>query len=409
MDDKDINNYIDEIYNLLGGSVSREEIKKIFESWLKFQYSPKTIKEKILQKYSSMRNSKISEIKEEMNSINLIGKILSIKENEKDGKKFYLGLIGDETGVIPFLLPGNYRLNQGDVIKIKNGYVKSFNDVLRIYVGKSGSVEKLNNIDIKVSRQPSTFYTIDKLKTGMKNIEIRGRVINVKISDIKSKLIYRGVIADSTGGIHFTSFGVELKENSNYKISNVTVRDFKGKPDLTINENSSVEIVKEDIDIFLKKVSMDEALEKNLSYAPLEGIVVEVLDSTGIVAKCPRCGMVLKGRECPVHGEVDPVNDIMAKVIFDDGSLASSMFIESEGIEKLLSKRKDEIMKEILKTPGIPVLKEELEENILMKPFETYCKIIKKDANRIIIYPYIFRFIMEKDLDELENSLRGEL
>ncbi|MGC8610746.1 MAG: hypothetical protein ACP5JT_05715 [Thermoplasmata archaeon] len=409
MDDKEIEKYIDEIYNLLGGNVSREEIKKIFDSWLKFQYSPKTIKEKILQKYASMRIMKISEIKDEMSSINVIGKILSLKENEKNGKKFYLGLLGDETGVIPFLLPGNYKINAGDVIKIKNGYVKSFKDVLRIYVGKSGSIEKLSNVEIKIARPQSTFYTIDKLKVGMKNIEIKGRVINLKISTVKSKNIYRGVIADSTGGIHFTSFGLELKENNNYRISNAFVREYKGRQDLIINENSIVEQIKEDIDIFIKKVSMEEALERNLPYAPFEGILVDVMDSTGIVARCPKCGIILKGRECPTHGEVEPINDIIAKVVFDDGSLASLMMIESVGLEKLLSKTKDEIMKDILKTPGLPVLKEEIEDKMLMKPFETYCKIVKKDSNRIVLYPYIFKFLVEKDLDDMENALRGEL
>ncbi|MEM3325428.1 MAG: hypothetical protein QXU37_04560, partial [Thermoplasmata archaeon] len=113
MDDKEIENFVDELFREIDGKISKDELRKLFKLWLSYNYPPETVKQKILQKYKPGRMMKIGELKDEIRNINIIGKVISIKISEKGGRKIYSGIIGDETGTIPFTISRELNISKG--------------------------------------------------------------------------------------------------------------------------------------------------------------------------------------------------------------------------------------------------------------------------------------------------------
>ena len=82
---------------------------------------------------------KIDKLDENTKNETIVVKILSLTEKETKSEKgegvYHYGLIGDETGTMPYTawaLPATIR--QGDVVELRNFSVKKYNDSLRLYL-----------------------------------------------------------------------------------------------------------------------------------------------------------------------------------------------------------------------------------------------------------------------------------
>ncbi len=407
MDEKEVEKYVDEIFKTLNGKIGKDEIKKLFNLWLSFHYPPDLIKQKIIQKYAPEKLLKISDIKGEIKNINMVAKVVSVKTNEKDGRIITSGFLGDETGTIPFTTSINVQLKKGDVIRITNAYSSPFNNVLRVYIPGNGKIESLDNYPMERVQFSLNSYTIDKLQKNYRNLDIKGKVIFVEEREGQAKKRYTGILSDKTGSVPFTSWGKKLEQGKSYRFKGAYIREFKNKIYLNIDENVEIIPLDEDINISETVENLIDALNQNLQYGFFEGIILEVKDDTGIIARCPVCGRTLKGRECPEHGSVSPVNDLIGKVTFDDGTLASTMILNRMQMEKLTGKTFEELMKMVVSNPGISVIKEEIEKKILMIPYRIFARISIKDVNRITLYPFDLRQLDEAHLKLMRENIMG--
>lgn len=108
--------------------------------------------EDVQVKNSSM---KISEIKDGMGNINVVGRLLDISDtrtfNKKDGSKGRVGniTIGDDTGKIRITLWDDKtdkmtELHPGDAVEVINGYARenNFNQQVEIQIGNHSIVKK---------------------------------------------------------------------------------------------------------------------------------------------------------------------------------------------------------------------------------------------------------------------------
>ncbi len=406
MDDKEIENFVEQIYKELNGRIGRDELRKLFKLWLSYNYSPETVKEKILQKYKPERMIKIGEIKEELRNVNIIGKIIAIKKIEKGDRKTYSGIIGDETGTIPFTTSREMDVSKGDVVRITNAYTRYFNNALRLYLQQNSSIEKLENYEMGRVQVLPTKYTLDRITKDSRNVEVNARVVKAEKKENGGKLRITGVLADETGIIPFTSWNKSIEEGKTYNIKGAYAREFKNRVYLTIGENTEVKEI-EPIELEEKIVTLSDALKSGITIGWFDGIFLDISEDTGLIARCPVCRRILKGSECPEHGKVTPINDVIGKATFDDGTLSGKVTFSRDDMEKLLGKSFDEMVKMVITYPGIPVLKEELEKKILLKPFRIMAKISVKDQNFINITPVKMRQLNRDDLAQLKEKLMG--
>ncbi len=378
---KTLDDYVDEILKVVK-NVSREEIKNLFTQWIKYGYSPETVKEKILQRFKPEEKIyKIRDLRNNMENVNLIGKILSVKEYSKDGRKYYIGSIGDDTGTITFMSFMPVPSEKGTTILLKNVRTGMYKDSLRIYISEKSSIEK-SDVKIEGTQKQLTIYTVERLTKNLRNIDITLKILYSEPVQGKERTIYKGLGGDTTGIIQFTSWKENLEKGKTYRIKGAYVNEFKGSIYLNINENT--EIFETDKEIDVKPISLAQAVSSNLSYAYLEGFFLGVRDIEQ-VKKCPVCGRILNDTTCPVHGNVEPKFDVRASLIFDDGSDVAVLILYQEQIK---GKMIEEFVKEMV-----------------MKPYLVFGKISKKNA--ITVFPLDINEIDSEYVEVLKNELEA--
>lgn len=90
---------------------------------------------------------KISELKEGSTKINITAKVVEKEETREVTTRFghtkvANAVLEDDSGTIVLVLWGEQadKVNEGDSVKIDNGYVKEWNGSLQLSVGKYGKL-----------------------------------------------------------------------------------------------------------------------------------------------------------------------------------------------------------------------------------------------------------------------------
>ncbi|HML26086.1 MAG TPA: OB-fold nucleic acid binding domain-containing protein [Methanomethylovorans sp.] len=160
-------------------------------------------------------STKISDIKDGMGSINVVGKLLDISDvrtfNKKDGSKGRVGniTIGDDTGKIRITLWDDKtdkmtELLPGDAIEIINGYARAnnFNQQVEIQIGNHGLIKKTEtsvkyqeNFTAIADIVPGESYSIQGSVSGL------GEIREFNRDDGTVNMVSNIYVSDDTGRI----------------------------------------------------------------------------------------------------------------------------------------------------------------------------------------------------------------
>ncbi|MFW6196527.1 MAG: replication factor A [Thermoplasmatota archaeon] len=178
-----------------------------------------------------------------------------------------------------------------------------------------------------------------------------------------------GLIGDETGKIKFVSWekgGLpDLEEGNCYRIKGAVVDSWNGDYQVNLNSRTSVEEMEEEVE-----VSDRESLEDK---------IVGIVPKSGYIERCPECKRVLVNDHCPVHIEVDPLEDLRVKASLQNSDKIA--VFNGEQAEELLDMTLDE-SKEIEEDDMEPLIYgklvgkklkikgREFEENIVVNGFE---------------------------------------
>ncbi len=132
--------------------------------------------------------AKIVELHPKMGLVEVVGKVLHVekREVEVDGvtREIYSGVLGDETGEIPFT-SWDIEVKKGNVLKISGAYVSTFLGMPQLVFDSRATIEKVEK-EIEVKEIPIQIESLEG-KGGF-NVLIEGVVIDIKSG---SGLIYR--------------------------------------------------------------------------------------------------------------------------------------------------------------------------------------------------------------------------
>ena len=160
-------------------------------------------------------STKISDIKDGMGSINVVGRLLDISDvrtfNKKDGSKGRVGniTIGDDTGKIRITLWDDKtdkmtELRSGDAIEIINGYARAnnFNQQVEIQIGNHGLIKKTEtsvkyqeNFTAIADIVPGESYSIQGSVSGL------GEIREFNRDDGTVNMVSNIYVSDDTGRI----------------------------------------------------------------------------------------------------------------------------------------------------------------------------------------------------------------
>ena len=146
----------------------------------------KTDKEKLPESAFAPRGVKIKDLRSGIGAVDVTARILEIKEREAtvagDTKKVFSGLIADETGKAQFTSWHDFKIKEGDVLRISGGYVKSWKGIPQLTFDDKATVKKVEKSkvpkkDLQARKMP-LFTLIEK--RGALDVEAEGTVIDIR-------------------------------------------------------------------------------------------------------------------------------------------------------------------------------------------------------------------------------------
>ena len=272
----------------------------------------------------------------------------------------YSGKIVDETGVCLFTAWSDFCLNVGDIIRVRNAYIKFWNNRPELNFGQRSIVEKLPEDSFIPSNEQCFAQTKKIIEINSSDMlvssqgiitELYHRVINIKGKDTT---IIEGVIADETGKLPFSSWvpmdGLDIGNAISFKAAHV--RLFRGIPSLNFTYGTSWELLPDNKCLFSKNVIITDeptsipiasVLEKDGIFdVVVTGNIISVRPGSGLIERCPVCSRVIQSNVCRAHGNVVGVKDMRIKAILDDGTGAVYIMLNKELSEIVYGRSMDE-------------------------------------------------------------------
>ena len=365
--------HIDDVINILNEKsdqkVSREEVEKEFDRFMEYGVPIDQAKQTLIKKFgggsvvftssSTAERTLISDLKPNQTSVKLLGHVIAINPKEitvrGENRKIFYGILGDESGTIPFTAWNKVELEKGDVVEITNAYTREWAGAVQLNFGDRVRIEKTNKEKLPESAFKPKEAAISELRSGMGHVDVTGQILELNereaVIDGETRKIFSGIIGDETGKAQFTSWhDFKIKEGDVLRITGGYVKSWKGIPQLTFDSNASVKKLDRkkigEKDLKSVRMPIHQLVEKRGALdVEIEGTIIDIRPGSGLVMRCPDCNRVLINDECSIHGKVKGNLDLRLKIVVDDGTGAVSSTLNKNLSEELLGVKLDDIKK----------------------------------------------------------------
>jgi replication factor A1 len=265
------------------------------------------------------------------------------------------GLLADDSGSITYTAWADCGFSVGDVIAVEGASVREWDGRAELNINGADQVEQTTADHVSV--EPLGSVPIADIQPGD-----RGLTVEVQITDLEEReidgrsgptTIWSGVVGDGSGRAPLTDWAHRdvLSEGGSYRMDEVYVREFRGVPQVSLSEFSTVTAIDEvAVRTDAEAVSIGAAIAAGGRFdVETVGNVLEVRDGSGLIERCPECGRLVQNGQCRSHGSVDGVDDLRVKAIVDDGTGAMTAIFGTEltadlygdGLEAALSAARD--------------------------------------------------------------------
>ncbi|MHA1847064.1 MAG: hypothetical protein ACTSYS_04405 [Promethearchaeota archaeon] len=284
----------------------------------------------------------------------------------------------------------------GDIIVVKNAYPKLNRNVIELNFGKSGSLEKIGKENVE-----PIMKKIGDIKPNQVYISFQGRVKKIEeekvitLNDGSEAKLINFIVGDETGLINVVAWRDLVDEIKNYKVGdaigfeNVRTRfnDYRNMVEVSLTRNTriykpdpstvpdlqeipEIPTPQEVIISTAKRITIND-IEDGLKCEIL-GYITHVSNFVNYYLACPKCNKkvveVNDEYSCNVHGKVQPIKRLIAKVTIDDGNGSLGVTLIGENADKLFGinhEEKEKLLDPIEKSSIIG----EITEKLLLKPF----------------------------------------
>lgn len=387
---------------MLGEDIEIGIIERELKLFLDYGVSPQEAKRGVIKKLGKVQSMNLSsvaidknliELVDSDNNVNLKVKIISVDKKtvtvDGEDKQIYYGILADETASLPYTSWNDFGLEKDAVINVNGAYVKSFRGELQVNFGNNTNVEQLHSEELAgltperlAEYMKSKEMKIEALRSGISNVTVIGRVLDVGAREVTArgerKIVYSGSLGDDTGKVQFSAWhDFNLKPGNVIRIEGCYVKAWRGIPQLSFDENSSVEMMDDSLlpagDIIQagpirELIDLEEV--GGAFDVTVEGTVLEVRSGSGLVKRCPECRRVLQNDECMVHGsQPGGTIELRVKAIIDDGTGSLMVVIGDELTESILNVTKEDYTESAGEPGYIESIIEQLNEKMLIRRF----------------------------------------
>ena len=309
----------------------------------------------------------ISSIKSE-GPVTVVGRLLASRNDvihRRDGSgsiDIVRGRIADETGTIGFLSWESFEHEVGSLLKIENAQVKVFRETPEINIGTSSRIEIFHDSNFASADDLSAraVSKIEDLRNGSRDVEIIVEIQKMIRRDFQGKegeqkSVWSGDVADPTGKCRCSIWSEPPFDFEStpvvVRLKGVRVRTWQGIPDITIDNESQIEILAaapwgDDLDLSNNVVEVDlEDLTSGASRVGVStsGCVVSIREDSGIIMRCTECRRVLRDGECATHGSQEGEQDVRLRMVLDNSKSTISLILNKSASENLIGMNQDQI------------------------------------------------------------------
>jgi len=427
MSSDNLESHIEEILDVLKenseNNVNKEDLEKELKKFIEYGVPIDQAKQTLIKKFGgnipfiSSERKLISTLQPNESSVNLLCRIIAV--NPKDisvkgeNRTIFYGIIGDESGTIPFTAWKNFEIEKGDVVEISNAYTKEWQGSTQLNFGDRVKITKTDNDKLPESAYEAKEFKVEDLRSGLGSVDVTVKIIDITEREAEvngeKKKVFSGIIGDETGKAQFTSWhNFKFKEGDVFRISGGYVKSWKGIPQLTFDDKAKVTKLDKlkipEVKVSMRHILLHQLVEKRGGLdIEVEGAALAIREGSGLISRCPECNRVLQNEQCNVHGNVKGKPDLRIKLIVDDGSGSVTSILNRETSEKILgktledyqkiannSKNQDEVIDDIhaklfarkIKLQG-NALGDDFGTTIIVKHAEILNVDIKNEANKI--------------------------
>ena len=385
--------------NKLDHATIVEELRQYVEN---YGIDLPTAKEAIVRKHygnpgalQASPHTQLVDIIPDQQAVSFRAKIISVFSKDitlKDGEQrtIFEGDMTDGSATLRYTVwREEFTVKPGAVIEVANAYTKGWNDRVDLNLGDRCRLREVEDPALEALEIPTattnegdaTASDVAGLRSGMGSVSLTVRILNVEEREVtvrdEPKTLWSGTLADASGSCRFTAWHDHgLQAGEVYSVDNTYVRDWRGIPELQINENSTV--ARSDTELpALNELEGGthytvETLDERggASDAVLEGHVLAVREGSGLIFRCPECNRVLRSGQCMVHGKQQGTPDLRTKLMFDDGTGALQLFLNRELTEQVLGRDMESCLELVRESYTPETLIDDLEQALLLKPLK---------------------------------------
>jgi replication factor A1 len=290
------------------------------------------------------------------------------------------GLLSDGTATVRFTWwdPPREGIERGLVLRAVGAEVREFRGRPEVTFGWKTRIAPASPAELpRLDAEELPFRTVRDLRPADEGFRVEVRVVRIAAKSVsvgaERRVVHEGLLADRTGAIALSSwsdFGLNTGEA--VRITGGYVRGFRGRPQLVLDERSSVVRVEgEDLpDPASLLASPPRPIaevedEKGGEAIAVEGVVVGLLPPSGIVFRCPTCRRSVRSGICRVHGQVEGQPDLRARIVLDDGTGALTVNANRSDTERLWGVTLEEAQARLRTQPDPSLLEEQMLEVLL--------------------------------------------
>lgn len=289
------------------------------------------------------------------------------------------GLLSDGTATVRFTWwePPSEEIERGTVLRIANATVRLYRGIPELSLGWRSRVAPAHPSELpEVAPEELVERKLLELKPGDEGFRVDARVLEVSAREVtvgeERRRVHSGLLGDRSGVRSFTAWSdLGLAEGSAVRITGAYVRSFRGQGELTLDERSRVERIMDDLvpsaeTLRATPVRSIAAVEEAGGGARVrvEGIVVALLPPSGVVLRCPQCRRATQQGLCRLHGAVEGVPDLRARLVLDDGTGALTVNAARPETERLSRRTLAECLERLKAQPDPSVLEAELADQL---------------------------------------------
>jgi replication factor A1 len=332
------------------------------------------------------REVRLKDLRPGEGPVEFVARIVTCDRREvsrkSDGSRRALlsGLLSDGTATVRFTWwdPPREGVERGLVIRAVGPEVGEYRGRVEVTFSWKSRVGLASDVELP----PLDPAEVPELKVRDLRPPAEGFRVYVRVARIaertvsvgeERRVVYDGLVVDETGVIALSAWtDFHLRAGETLEITGGYLRAFRGVTQLVLDERATVRRVDrpglpEPATVLNAPSTSMARLEESGGgpTASVEGLVVGLLPPSGLVYRCPECRRNLQNGSCRVHGSVEGVADLRARIVLDDGTGAVTINAGRPETERLWGVTLDGVLSRLHERPDPAVWEGELLEAIL--------------------------------------------